>query len=98
MGLFMVTKAEQNNLNHLSNISESKRLLKLINVYGSSKSENVLTDTLYLLFETLKSSSFPTAVANLTNQKCVNDSLLYVHTLYSYSGSNASWARQSKKK
>lgn len=49
------------------------------------------------LFKLLKSSSFPTAVAsNLSNQKCVNDSQLYVTTLYSLSGSNASWARQSK--
>ncbi len=59
-------------------------------------SKGPLTDALLTLFKLLKSSSFPTAVANLSNQKCVNDIQLYVNTLYSLTGSNASWARQSK--
>ena len=62
---------------------------------ASDLTKSVLTDALHNFFEKIKSSSFPTAVANLTNQKCVSDSQLYVHTLYSLAGSNTSWARQS---
>jgi len=55
-----------------------------------------LTNLLHRIFKALKSSSFPTAVANLTNEKCVRDSQLYVHALYNLAGSsNTSWARQS---
>lgn len=99
MSFVTVTKAELNHFNNWRNLGEhqgsSKELINEFD-YGSSNSEMSLTDKIHILFEKLKLSSFPTAVTNLTNQKCVNDSLLYVHTLYSSSGSNASWARQSK--
>lgn len=99
MSSLTATSAELNQFNHWINNSEYNRSLKDFLSefdYGSTNSEKTLMDKLHIIFEKLKSSSFPTAVANLTNQKCVNDSLLYLDTLYSLSGSNASWARQSK--
>ena len=87
------------NLNNLKKVSENQQswfqLMKEIED-RSPNSEKALIDALHTIFKLLKSSSFPTAVAVLSNEKCVNDSLLYVHTLYSLTGSNASWARQSK--
>lgn len=79
------------------NFEDRQPWTKLIAEFDASSdhTKSVVTDALHNFFETIKSSSFPTAVANLTNQKCVSDSQLYVHTLYSLAGSNTSWARQS---
>ena len=98
MDSITVIIGQQANLDHLRRISENqqtwKHLMDDLDI-RSSDSDKAFIDTLHLIFEKLKSSSFPTAVASLKNQKCVNDSQLYVHTLYSLTGSNASWARQS---
>ena len=48
---------------------------------------------IHTVFEALKSSSFPTAVAKNISQLCKQDSLDYVHNLYSL---NSLWALQSK--
>lgn len=50
---------------------------------------------LHSLLTLLKSSSFPTAVANISNQQCVSDSIAYVHSLYNPKPTTR-WARQSK--
>jgi hypothetical protein len=47
------------------------------------------------IFIALESSSFPTAVAKNINQKCKEDSQLYVRSLYS---NRTLWALQSKLK
>lgn len=54
----------------------------------------VNVDSLHTILAILKSSSFPTAVGNISNQQCVEDSLLYVHSLYNVTA-GARWARQS---
>lgn len=88
------------NLNNWKTISENRQswsqLMNEIDDRSPSSDKTIITTILHKIFTALKSSSFPTAVADLSNEKCVNDSLLYVHTLYSLTGSNASWARQSK--
>lgn len=61
-----------------------------------NSNDGVTLDALQAIFKALKSSSFPTAFANLTNEKCVKDSQLYVRNFYT-SGKNSSWARQSIK-
>lgn len=48
---------------------------------------------LHNVFAALKSSSFPTAVANNISQQCLEDSQLYVHSLYT---NRSLWALQSK--
>jgi hypothetical protein len=53
-----------------------------------------LTSLLHNVFTALKSSSFPTAVASNISQQCLQDSQLYVHSLYT---NRSLWALQSKK-
>lgn len=48
---------------------------------------------LHEVFVTLKSSSFPTAVATNISEKCLEDSQFYVHSLYV---NRSLWALQSK--
>lgn len=72
---------------------ESRRWSSLLEKAGQPEIQ--ITHLLHSILTVLKSSSFPTAVANISNQKCVEDSLLYVHTLYSL-GPNTTWARQSQ--
>ena len=59
------------------------------------KGEKALTDMIarfiHNLIVAIKSSSFPTAVAQNISEQCTNDSLLYVHSLYT-----SLWALQSK--
>jgi hypothetical protein len=45
------------------------------------------------VFTALKSSSFPTAVANNISQQCLEDSQFYVNSLYT---NQSRWAIQSK--
>ncbi len=45
------------------------------------------------VFTALKSSSFPTAVANNISQQCLDDSQFYVNSLYT---NQSRWAIQSK--
>lgn len=52
-----------------------------------------LTSLIKTIFLALESSSFPTAVAKNINQKCREDSQLYVRSLYS---NRTLWALQSK--
>jgi hypothetical protein len=49
-------------------------------------------DVIHQLLKALKSSSFPTAVAQNISQECIDDSVLYVHSYYNLS----LWALQSK--
>jgi len=80
----------------LENLSASFKSIQLLQYFEDNlNSGEVTLDALQNIFKALKSSSFPTAFANLTNEKCVKDSQLYVRNLYN-SGSNSSWARQSK--
>ena len=80
----------------LENFSASFKSIQLLQYFEDNlNSGEVTLDALQTIFKALKSSSFPTAFANLTNEKCVKDSQLYVRNLYN-SGSNSSWARQSK--
>lgn len=70
--------------------------------YIGKRAENddkgLITDAirkrLHNLLETLLSSGFPTAVANasVVSSQCIEDSLLYVHSVYNFS----LWALQSK--
>ncbi len=80
----------------LENLSASFKSIQLLQYFEDNlNSGEVTLDVLQNIFKALKSTSFPTAFANLTNEKCVKDSQLYVRNLYN-SGSNSSWARQSK--
>jgi hypothetical protein len=58
------------------------------------KDEKALTDIIgrfiHNLIVAIKSSSFPTAVAQNISQQCTDDSLFYVHSLYT-----SLWALQS---
>lgn len=52
-----------------------------------------LTSLIHNIFASLKSSSFPTAVAHNISQQCLEDSQLYVHNLYR---NQSLWSLQSK--
>ena len=69
-------------------------IANIIDMDSSMENKEIPSETLHSLLKLLKSSSFPTAVANISNQQCVTDSLLYVHGIYNISSSSR-WARQS---
>ena len=52
-----------------------------------------LTSLIHNIFASLKSSSFPTAVAHNISQQCLEDSQLYVHNLYR---NQSLWSLESK--
>jgi hypothetical protein len=54
-----------------------------------------LASLLHNVFAALKSSSFPTAVAQNISQQCLQDSQLFVHNLYT---NQSLWSLQSKLK
>ena len=58
---------------------------------GERALTNIIARYIHNLIVAIKSSSFPTAVAQNISQQCTNDSLLYVHSLYT-----SLWALQSK--
>lgn len=65
-------------------------------IKGQLEETGILLDIGQLLhnfFATLKSSSFPTAVARNISQQCIDDSQSYVHNLYF---NRSLWALQSK--
>lgn len=62
-------------------------------VLEESEYRGDIVQRLHNVLVSLKSSSFPTAVASNISQKCIDDSQTYVHSLYT---SLSQWALQSK--
>lgn len=74
---------------------------ELLKLHESNAAENnrrpvvdAIKRALHDIFQNLLSSGFPTAVANssIVSQQCIDDSILYVHSVFNFS----MWALQSK--
>ena len=75
-----------------SSSSSSILLSEIVKEWGLENKaiSDIIVRFLHDLVVAIKSSSFPTAVAQNISQQCTDDSLLYVHSLYT-----SLWALQS---